>query len=301
MRRPDKYYYPNSVTSIGYSAFQGCTGLTSITIPNSVTSIEGCAFYECTSLKEIYSLAEAPAAIYSYTFNDYSATLYIPTGAKAAYQAADYWKNFTNIVEIAPTEVTITISQYGTATYCSPYALDFSEVEGLKAYTATGYNTNTGVVTLTRTKSAIERTGLFLMGEPGEYTVPVIEQANDYMLNMLVGTLEETAINNKTDDGNYVNFKYTIGSESSQPMFYQFADGSVLSAGKAYLQLPASLFPSTASKSVSIRFDEGLTTDIDEVESEENGSQPIYDLSGRRVSKPAKGGIYIINGKKVVL
>ena len=314
---------PNSVTNIGFYAFDSCTGLTSVTIGNSanieryafyactaltsvtignsVTTIENYAFYGCTGLKEIYSLAEAPAAIYSYTFNDYSATLYIPTGAKAAYQAADYWKNFTNIVEIAPTEVTITISQYGTATYCSPYALDFSEVEGLKAYTATGYNTNTGVVTLTRTKSAIERTGLFLMGEPGEYTVPVIEQANDYMLNMLVGTLEETAINNKTDDGNYVNFKYTIGSESSQPMFYQFADGSVLSAGKAYLQLPASLFPSTASKSVSIRFDEGLTTDIDEVESEENGSQPIYDLSGRRVSKPAKGGIYIINGKKVVL
>ena len=35
---------PNSVTSIGYSAFYGCTGLTSITIPNSVTSIGNYAF-----------------------------------------------------------------------------------------------------------------------------------------------------------------------------------------------------------------------------------------------------------------
>ena len=38
---------PNSVTSIGRSAFSGCSGLTSITIPNSVTSIGQGAFFEC--------------------------------------------------------------------------------------------------------------------------------------------------------------------------------------------------------------------------------------------------------------
>ncbi len=38
---------PNSVTSIGYSAFSGCSGLTSITIPNTVTSIEYSAFSGC--------------------------------------------------------------------------------------------------------------------------------------------------------------------------------------------------------------------------------------------------------------
>jgi hypothetical protein len=44
---------PDSVTSIGGSAFYGCTGLTSITIPNSVTSIGGSAFYVCTSLTSV--------------------------------------------------------------------------------------------------------------------------------------------------------------------------------------------------------------------------------------------------------
>ena len=48
-----EYAIPNSVTSIGYSAFENCTSLTSITIPNSVTSIGGSAFYGCTSLASI--------------------------------------------------------------------------------------------------------------------------------------------------------------------------------------------------------------------------------------------------------
>jgi len=41
---------PNSVTSIGASAFSGCSNLSSISIPSSVTNIEGYAFYGCSSL-----------------------------------------------------------------------------------------------------------------------------------------------------------------------------------------------------------------------------------------------------------
>ena len=44
---------PNSVTRIGTSAFTGCRNLTSITIPNCLTSIGNSAFYNCSSLTSI--------------------------------------------------------------------------------------------------------------------------------------------------------------------------------------------------------------------------------------------------------
>ena len=44
---------PNSVTSIGSFAFRGCSGLTSINIPNSVTSIGSDAFRDCRSLVSV--------------------------------------------------------------------------------------------------------------------------------------------------------------------------------------------------------------------------------------------------------
>ena len=44
---------PNSVTSIGVRAFEGCDGLTSIVIPNSVTAIGNKAFYSCDGLTSV--------------------------------------------------------------------------------------------------------------------------------------------------------------------------------------------------------------------------------------------------------
>ncbi len=47
------YTIPNSVTTIGESAFSGCRGLTSVTIPNSVTTIGKSAFSGCSGLTSV--------------------------------------------------------------------------------------------------------------------------------------------------------------------------------------------------------------------------------------------------------
>ena len=49
---------PNSVTTIDYKAFANCSGLTSVTIPNSVTAIGGWAFINCTRLSSVSFNAE---------------------------------------------------------------------------------------------------------------------------------------------------------------------------------------------------------------------------------------------------
>ncbi|OQA49935.1 MAG: hypothetical protein BWY46_00265 [Firmicutes bacterium ADurb.Bin300] len=51
--KPGVYIIPNSITSIGGSAFSGCSSLTSVTIGNSVTSIGDYAFSGCSSLTSI--------------------------------------------------------------------------------------------------------------------------------------------------------------------------------------------------------------------------------------------------------
>ena len=62
---------PNSVTSIGYEAFYGCTGLTSIEIPNSVIEIGNRVFYGCTGLTR-FEIPNSVTSIGDYAFQSCS-------------------------------------------------------------------------------------------------------------------------------------------------------------------------------------------------------------------------------------
>ena len=90
---------PSSVTSIGRGAFANCSGLTSVTIPSSVTTIGNEAFRYCSSLTYVTVKKKSPPYISANAFTNYAAKLYVPAGCKAAYQAADVWKKFKEIIE----------------------------------------------------------------------------------------------------------------------------------------------------------------------------------------------------------
>lgn len=105
---------PGTVTIIGTKAFAE-SGITAISIPASVQRIDNYAFRRCTALKGMTAKALTPATASSGSFTTITTTctLYVPRGCVAAYKAANYWKDFTNIEEdptsaILPTSVTIT-------------------------------------------------------------------------------------------------------------------------------------------------------------------------------------------------
>ena len=90
-----------SVTWIGGEAFEGCTGLTSITIPNSVTEIGGSAFEGCSSLTSI-TIPNSVTGIGYDAFKGCSSltSITIPSSVKeigsSAFEGTGYYNNESN-------------------------------------------------------------------------------------------------------------------------------------------------------------------------------------------------------------
>ena len=66
-------------------------------------------------------------------------------------------------------------------------------------------------------------------------------------------------------------------------------------AGKAFLDIAP-----TSARELNIVFGDE-TTGIRSIDNGQLTMDNVYDLQGRKVAQPAKGGLYIVNGKKIVI
>ena len=96
----------NSLSSIGEGSFQNCASLPYIIIPQSVTSIGAGAFTGCNQLTAVQVKTATPINLTSQPFSNYqNATLYVPFGSRSNYIAANYWKDFKSITELASNNI----------------------------------------------------------------------------------------------------------------------------------------------------------------------------------------------------
>lgn len=174
----------------------------------------------------------------------------------------------------------LNVDANGYATLALPYATLVPD--GVTAYVAKEVTGDKVMLEPIADGIVPARTGVVISATAGTYHFEPSTEAGR-ATSILVGTYESTAMDN---DKRYYQFEAT-----STPGFYLF-EGSELEGKRAYL---------TRDMSESKKFF-GLNivpTGIDEVAGE-NKDNTIYDLSGRIVKEPAKG-IYITNGKKVVV
>lgn len=182
--------------------------------------------------------------------------------------------------------VEVALNTAGDASYATTY-LPFavSNVEGATAYI--GKKVNESTLHATAIEAGIPaNTGVILKGAANEAKAVLTlgNATSDVTGNALTGTLVEK---DYTDE--LVFGKPAEGAVG----FYSMAAGKKIGANKAYLE-------AAAAQAMKLVFD-GDVTGIENVMGEAaDANAPIYDLTGRRVMKAVKGGLYIQNGKKFI-
>lgn len=283
---------PNSLNKIPDYAFGWCKSLTKVCITNTVTAIGYSAFLNCSSLNDIYNYATTPQSIKSDSFSGCgSPIVHVANGCGESYRNADYWKNMKIVEEFLGADVTL--SSVGYTTYCCPDGnLDFTNVEGVKAYIASDYDLETGTLTITRVKNVPAGSGVLLIGEGGEsYDVPATEKAH-IQANLFVGVTDVDKVLEQTE-GDYTNYYLSIVDGTVG--FYKVAEGHTITigVGKAYLPIKTS---SSAAQSNGFII-EGISDEVTKINQivlkDGDGMDGYIDLNGVRTNRLQSGKIYI--------
>lgn len=191
---------------------------------------------------------------------------------------------------IPATDVEIDMTAQGDNTYASAYLpFGVSNVAGATAYTG-ALNAEKNAIDMTATTAVPANTGFVLVGTEDKATLTIGEAAA-IEGNALIGTNTGIAFAEATPKANYLVF----GVNADKVGFYTPGNVTAIPANKAYINASA-----LSASAIALNFGNTVTgINAATINNGENNA-PIYDLSGRRVWAPVKGGLYIQNGKKLV-
>lgn len=228
-----------------------------------------------------YELRKASAGV----FKLYSGSVYpaqVETNDKNTFYLNGWdgenakWKVF----EIESVEIPLNAA--GAKSYATTYLpFSVSAAEGAELYTGE-LNGNEMNLTKSHTGVAAEQ-GIVLVGESSATKAVLTIGEGTATSKGLEGTLTPKAVE--------ASAVLTLGKSGSEVGFFAFT-GPQVGANKAYVEKTG------GASAVMINF--GEVTGIENAVAPEAANAPLYDLSGRRVVKAVKGGLYIQNGKKFI-
>ena len=303
---------PNTVTNIQYNSFFGCSKLTTITIPDSVTSIGSGAFRDCNSLTSItipYNVTSIGDYAFSFIENHLDITLCSNPKIEAnAFKGSNYSihliLNDDNAIDFETTNIntfdditynrTLATGKYGTIML--PFAPD---AESLENFAFFALSSNNGEYLL------FDEVAEPQANTPYLYTLREGKEATQITGGST--TISSEIVTPEVDGwktiGSFTN--HTITTENADTYYYAYtsADNQLHRVTKKLNVKPyRAYFTANGSQpaQLAIRTRGGDVTVIDAAEVEDLTPAVYYDLSGRRIDNPTKG-VYVVNGKKVIL
>lgn len=176
------------------------------------------------------------------------------------------------------------------ATFSAPFATVVPE--GVTAYyVSTADNTKATMKAIEAGKAIPANAGVILTSTTGDKAT-MIPATTETAAELTGNKLGNSAGADKTiADGDNA---YILAKGDNGTAFYKGTIGSTLKANKAYLTLDV-----VGGEAISMNFG-GNVTGINQIVNAEQNNAPVYDLTGRRVVRTVKGGLYIKGGNKFI-
>lgn len=175
------------------------------------------------------------------------------------------------------------------ATFSAPFATVIPE--GVTAYYVSTADNSKATMKAITGKAIPAKTGVILTSQSGN-AVTMVPATDETLATIENNKLGNSAGADKTiaeSDNAYI---LTNGADGTA--FYKGQKGTTLKANKAYLTLDAA-----GGEAISMNFG-GNVTGINQIVNAEQNNAPVYDLTGRRVVRTVKGGLYIKGGNKFI-